>query len=51
MEAFSDGDKFGLTSRVTLLAAAPILHRHAPQQTEKIRREIQNPQFFTSQLK
>jgi hypothetical protein len=24
---------------------APILYRHAPQQTEKIRREIQNPQI------
>jgi hypothetical protein len=37
------GTPYGSGSQ--LIFSAPILYRHAPQQTEKLRCEIQNPQI------
>jgi hypothetical protein len=49
-ERMSQGDIVGIVSAqcsatISPLLYAPILYRHAPQQTEKLRREIQNPQI------
>jgi hypothetical protein len=42
----SQGDIVGrVSAQCPVPLYAPILYRHAPQQTEKIRREIQNPQI------